>query len=333
MKKNGSNQKKVRHSSKREPPLPIYLGLNIHASLRSKSLITTLYQFGLSISYERVMEIEDYVAKSVVEKTIEEGCVAPLSLKKDLFSVGALDNIDHNTSATTAMSSFHGTGISVFQFLTEDNPRVSRQPDEGLDLQLDTLSLPGSYSIVPPTELKTTSIKVPPRNQKPIESSLVENMERENLWIKCASANNQQSTTWAAYHSNSHPNDKLEPPAITALLPLFYEKAATAAMIKHGMNVLKQTIHMLNPNQVPVITLDQPLFAIAKMIQWKWPETPGEDKYVVMFGGLHLEMALWNTVGDLLQGSGWSTALTEAEVASPGVADSFMKATHLKRTR
>ena len=38
-------------------------------------------------------------------------------------------------------------------------------------------------------------------------------------------------------------------------------------------------------------------------------------------------MALWNTVGDLLQASGWSTALTEAEVASPGVAESFMKAT------
>ena len=55
--------------------------------------------------------------------------------------------------------------------------------------------------------------------------------------------------------------------------------------------------------------------------------------YVVMFGGLHLEMALWNTVGDLLEASGWSTALTEAEVASPGVAESFMKATHLKRTR
>ena len=198
-----------------------------------------------------------------------------------MFSVGAQDNIDHNTSATTAMPSFHGTGVIVFQFPTEDNPGVSRQPNKGLDSQLDTLSLPGSYSIVPPIELKTTSIKVPPRNQQPIESSLVENMERENLWIKCASASNQQSTTRAAYHSNSHPNNKLKPPAITALLPLFYEKAATAAMIKHGMNVLKQTIHMLNPNQVLVITLDQPLFAIAKIIQWKWPETHGEDKYVV----------------------------------------------------
>ena len=50
-------------------------------------------------------------------------------------------------------------------------------------------------------------------------------------------------------------------------------------------------------------------------------------------GGLHIEMALWNTVGDLLQGSGWTAALTEAEVASSGIADSFLKAAHLTRTR
>ena len=74
-------------------------------------------------------------------------------------------------------------------------------------------------------------------------------------------------------------------------------------MVKHGMDVLKQAITFLNPAQIPVIFLDQPLFAFAKMVQWKWPESHGEEKYVVMFGGLHLEMALWNTLGDLLDAS------------------------------
>lgn len=44
-------------------------------------------------------------------------------------------------------------------------------------------------------------------------------------------------------------------------------------------------------------------------------------------------MALWNTDGDLLQRSGWTVALTEAEVASSGMTDSFLKAAHLTRTR
>ncbi len=37
-------------------------------------------------------------------------------------------------------------------------------------------------------------------------------------------------------------------------------------------------------------TVDQPLFAIAKNIQWKWPLDYGEDKFLIMFGGLHIEM-------------------------------------------
>lgn len=110
-------------------------------------------------------------------------------------------------------------------------------------------------------------------------------------------------------------------------------KAATPAMIKHGMDVLKEAITFLNPNQIPVITLDQPLFALAKMVQWKWPAAYGEESYVVLMGGLHVEMALWSVLGDLLAGSGWTTALTEADVASSGVAESFLKASHLTRTR
>ena len=52
-----------------------------------------------------------------------------------------------------------------------------------------------------------------------------------------------------------------------------------------------------------------------------------------MFGGLHIEMGLWKTLGDLLEGSGWTTNLYEADVASSGTADSFLKASHLTRTR
>jgi hypothetical protein len=69
-----------------------------------------------------------------------------------------------------------------------------------------------------------------------------------------------------------------------------------------------------------------------QFVKWKWPDTHGEDKYVVMFGGLHIEMAMWKTYGDYLEVSGCTTALTEAGIASSGTADSFLKASHLTRT-
>ena len=45
------------------------------------------------------------------------------------------------------------------------------------------------------------------------------------------------------------------------------------------------------PGTSEVITVDQPLYAIAKKIQWTWPEHYGENHIVIVLGGLHVEMA------------------------------------------
>ena len=79
--------------------------------------------------------------------------------------------------------------------------------------------------------------------------------------------------------------------------------------------------------------MDQPLFTIGKRIQWSLPELYGEEKFVIMFGGLHIEMALFRVLGELLSGSGWTSALCEAEIASSGTADSLLKASHVVKTR
>ena len=99
------------------------------------------------------------------------------------------------------------------------------------------------------------------------------------------------------------------------------------------MDVVKNAVEHVNPGQTPVVTLDQSLFALAKQIQWKWPEKYGEGKMVVMFGGLHIEMAALKEFGVWLRGSGWVQALVQAEIATPGTADSFLRAPHGTRTR
>ena len=69
-------------------------------------------------------------------------------------------------------------------------------------------------------------------------------------------------------------------------------------MIKHSMDVINNAVEHLNPGQTQVVTFDQPLYALAKQIQWKLPEEYGENKFVIMFGGLHIEMAALKTLGD-----------------------------------
>ena len=85
---------------------------------------------GISISYDRVTELEECIATSVCEQFDKDDVVAPAGLRKGLFTVCAQDNIDHNpiASSTTALNTFHGTGITLFQFPTKANPNESRAP-------------------------------------------------------------------------------------------------------------------------------------------------------------------------------------------------------------
>ena len=71
------------------------------------------------------------------------------------------------------------------------------------------------------------------------------------------------------------------------------------------------------------------MYALAKIIQWSWPETHGENIFVVMFGGLHIKVVALKTIGDLLEGSGWTGTLVKAGVATSGTADIFLKASML----
>ena len=57
-KKRASFTAKSRHSMDRESPLPLYIGMKIHTETRSKKLITELHDLGLSISYDRVLQLE-----------------------------------------------------------------------------------------------------------------------------------------------------------------------------------------------------------------------------------------------------------------------------------
>ena len=58
MKKASPCGTKTRHTLNRELPLPIYIGLDIHQQTRSKKLITQFHCMGISISYDRVMDLE-----------------------------------------------------------------------------------------------------------------------------------------------------------------------------------------------------------------------------------------------------------------------------------
>ena len=331
-----------RTNRSREMPLPLYIGIKIHTQTRNKILVVQLHSLGLSINYKRVLQLENNLAHSVTEKYHTDGIVCPMKLRKSLYTVGAIDNLDHNPSSQTAKGSFHGTGISIFQTVTESNQGEFRGMINFTEAA-GPIKLPSEYSVVPAVACSVSALRVPERrhvlnNDIPSDNDVLHD---ERQWLVDALEllqgeepfDDKTCLMWAAHHS-AQQRCIIEPiPGIGVLLPLFQEKAATISMIKHGIDVLRSITEYLNPGQVPVIACDQPLFALTKYVQWAWPNNYGEDRLIPMLGGLHTEMNFWKVIGDLLDESGWTTMLTDSGVATVGRADSYINASNLKRTR
>ena len=60
-----------------------------------------LHDHGIIISYDRVLEVSAQLGDAAVAKYVEDGMVCPSDLRRGLFTTAAMDNIDHNPTATT----------------------------------------------------------------------------------------------------------------------------------------------------------------------------------------------------------------------------------------
>ena len=334
------------HVRKRECPLPVYAALKIHGATREKSLIDTFYKLGMCISYDRLLTISNDTTNIVIDRYDRDGVVCPSKLLDGILTTAAVDNIDHNPSSTSAQDSFHGTAISLVHHPTNEKPGTDRATDV-LDPSKSSTSkkiasLPSYYTEVPPLTLPSSDIVVPntiARLVSTLDHDVTNNSDREEDWLdNTRQVLNEKELTkeyivsWAAYWASKSSLSSHQP-ALISLLPMFTENAHSLAMIAHAINVISSAVKHLNSSQIPVVAVDQPLFALAKQIQWKVGGVYDESHVVVMLGGLHIEMAAFKALGKWVLGSGWPEVLTNATVASPGVANSFLTASHITRTR
>ena len=118
---------------------------------------------------------------------------------------------------------------------------------------------------------------------------------------------NTNSSSWVVFHSQSKPIPPCQDTSV--MLPILRDDSKSPATIKHLLNVLIQSIYQLNPNQTAVIGFDQPLYPLAKKIQWFQPAIYGQQNLVLMLGVLHIKMVLLSCLGGWLQDSGWMTAV------------------------
>ena len=109
----------VRHSPYREAPLVLYNGLSTYGRDRDKRGIQEMHNKGMSVSTDRIYAVTAQLCRLVVKRAEEEHVVCPSNLRKDLFTVAAIDNLDVRATSLSGQGEFHGTSISIFQHPTE----------------------------------------------------------------------------------------------------------------------------------------------------------------------------------------------------------------------
>ena len=106
---------------------------------------------------------------------------------------------------------------------------------------------------------------------------------------------------WARYHSHFNRGPK-QPPGINTIFPLIPEKVNTLQTQEHCMTLNINSTRTLNLIQTPIDVSDQPVYALIKELQYRYPHL--FEKYCPVMGGLHIEQSLLRIHGQLIEGSG-----------------------------
>ena len=107
-------------------------------------MLLEFHQLGVTLSYDRIMEIRRKFAQAVSKRFKDDGVVVPTNCKRNVFSTAATDNID-----VSGRIEMHGTSIIPIGHVSEGNVGID-PPPLTLDVPDDTpIELPDEFAVVP----------------------------------------------------------------------------------------------------------------------------------------------------------------------------------------
>ncbi|KAI0229242.1 hypothetical protein LSAT2_020323, partial [Lamellibrachia satsuma] len=117
-----------------------------------------------------------------------------------ILALAAIDNIDINSSSTTAMTNLHGTAVSLFQCLCRNYAGMieGRHPDMNSAEHTYSLDLPEYYTSIEPVSnsaMKKAEIPLLEGELRDDKSVLYEELQMESQWLADTAA-----ACSAAYH-------------------------------------------------------------------------------------------------------------------------------------
>ena len=192
--------------------------------------------------------------------------------------------------------------------------------------------LPETYAVVHPVNLESKQPPVPHLDgtQSPNDFSVLQHaIQREKQWLDSVAdqlleveqPDDNLIISWSGFHASNSQNSDEVKPCVSAIMPPFAKSSKSVGMLVHSLNVIKKATNHINPNQKPIAEADQPIFATLKQIQWNFPDEYGESEFIIMMGGLHIEMCALSLLGDWLEGNGCIEAVNLDNITSSGIAN------------
>ena len=240
------------------------MGLMVHSRTRKKSLIEELNECGLSISYKRILEIQNSITHLLCKLYDVQRSACPPRLQENIFTVSAIDNLDHNPSSSTAKDSFHGTGISIFQFQTNQDDSFKFELSKTSRNNDSPPSLPSYYTNVKTTKSTPSKSRISINSMNSMD---VDHFDESKGWLNhihdhLDDEEMLQKCNWASFNASQvqHPDSK----RLSAMLSLLKDEVATHGTVRDTMDIIDKVHKKLKLDQPLVITADQPVYVIGK---------------------------------------------------------------------
>ena len=162
---------------------------------------------------------------------------------------------------------------------------------------------------------------------------LKDHQNEEVIWMKnFLSAETTAKHAWSSYHTGK----KCVPTPTSSnssIFPLWKDVVHTPDLQHHLIKLCIEYRNTLNPRQVtPVDFSDQLIYALSKIIQWKYPEL-SFPKYFALFGALHIEKESLIANEHLVAGTELDEILGDTSIDIAGLQTATIDVNHIHKAR
>ena len=315
-------------------PTPKHVGTALHIlkETRSKATVTLLNRFGNSISYQDAQRYITTMAKSVDERTAEDGAFIPTNLKVGRFTQFAFDNLDFQ-EYTKDGRTLHGTTHIIFQY---KDPDEDATPMANVPLLKTRQSCLESYQ---PFKMKESHLSLKDRQKS---RSLVGVETQPKLPACLTEPLDHLSFLWHLVHiCPTVLLEDLKPsctaPTWSSFLAFLMPDATSSTVISYGPffpqsptnpDVVEQSVQYCmdvsrkQGQEFTIITCDQAIYEVVLGLQKK--NLQKYAKLILRMGGFHLAQNFLGAIGHLMQATGIEDIMVEADVCLRGTANKII---------